>query len=208
MKDNWNVPEAKDIGGKLETVKKVILVEWMFISYLMGMKQVGDNEVNESSRLIRLFLTFLHDHEMSMSIKKKTWLSSYNFICLLNLPEQIKFLGPIRNRWEGGVRGEGFLCVVKPMVAGTGRANWQRNLLVNLVKYKSMLLLSSHPDNSQDDNKLDLSSIKVYQCMTKFIQCWAEYVAISIIIGNGVEAEGQCPPIYVLYREGNSCSVL
>ena len=94
------------------------------------------------------------------------------------------------------------------MVAGTGHANWQRNLLVNLVKHKSMLPLSSHPDNSQDDNKLDLSSIKVYQCMTKFIQCWAKYVAISIIIGNGVEAEGQCPPIYVLYREGNSRSVL
>jgi len=109
VRDNWSKPAAKNIGGLLENVRKVIVSEWYMISYLMGMRSATDNEVNEASRLIQLFLTHLYDHEESMGNGKKTWLSSYNFVCLLNLPDQIKKLGPIRNRWEGGPRGEGFL---------------------------------------------------------------------------------------------------
>ena len=71
VRENWSKPEAKNIGGLLENVRKVIVSEWYMLSYLMGMRSATDDEVNEASRLIRLFLTHLYDHEESMGNGKK-----------------------------------------------------------------------------------------------------------------------------------------
>jgi hypothetical protein len=49
---------------------------------------------------------------------KPTWLTSYNFLCLLSLPKTIEEFGPIRNYWEGGAMGEKLIQVVKPLWNG------------------------------------------------------------------------------------------
>jgi hypothetical protein len=49
--------------------------------------------------------------------EKPTWLASYNFLCLPNLPKTIEEFGPIRNYWEGGVMGK-LIQVVKPLWNG------------------------------------------------------------------------------------------
>lgn len=205
VKDNWSLPEAKNIGGLLANVRKVIVSEWFMISYLMGMKGSSDKEVNEASRLIRLFLTHLYDHEASMGQGKQTWLSSYNFVCLLNLPEQINKLGPIRNRWEGGARGEGFLRTVKPMTPGTTRLHWQRHLLTNLIKHKSNVLICGKGKSTYKQagsGNIDFSSIKLYSSMTEFMRQWASSQPISVFVGKS-EAEGMCPPLYSMIKEGS-----
>lgn len=203
---HWGTPEAAGMGGHLSTVKKVMLSEWVMISYLMAMEGSSPNEVNVASRLIRTFLTFLHDHDSETQRKKPTWLSHYNFLCLLNLPEEIDNLGPLRNRWEGGVRGEGFLRVVKPMVAGTSRLNWQRCLLANLVQHKSMMLLSdsnkSVDESSPNDRgKIDLTSVKLYSCAAEAMAKMAEHEPVSIIVA-AKEEEEERPRMYALYRDG------
>ena len=43
-----------------------------------------------------------------------TWLSHSNCMSLLNLPEMMEEFGPLRNFWEGGNFGEGFLRLTKP----------------------------------------------------------------------------------------------
>ena len=182
------------------------------ISYLMGMRgyavdkygkfQVDDNgnkvnvvdeEVNTSSQLIRLFLTMLYNHDASMGVEKHTWLSHYNFLCLLNLPEQIKMLGPLRNRYEGGVRGEGFLREVKPMISSTARKNWRRNLLSNLMKHKSVLLVQSSREEKKpsDRNSLDLSCVKVYGSLAEFTEDWGNGLPISIVVDSQTCTEGK-----------------
>jgi hypothetical protein len=52
-------------------------------------------------------------------------LSKYNFPCLLNLPEVLAEFGPIRNLWEGGYQGEGYLRKTKPRLANGLKKNWQ-----------------------------------------------------------------------------------
>ena len=70
---------------------------------------------------------------------KPVWLTSYNFMCLLNLPQVAAQLGPIRNLWEGNFCGEGYIRMVKPEMVGGFRKNWQVNLLNRLMLNRGML---------------------------------------------------------------------
>ena len=51
------------------------------------------------------------------------WLTCYNFLCLLNLPEAIDQLGPLRFNYEGSSEGEGFIPMVKPLLSQGLRKN-------------------------------------------------------------------------------------
>ena len=190
------MPEAKAKGGRLSIVKQVLLLEWMLISHLMSMKGVADNEVNVTSRLVRLFLTHFYDHEESMGLDKKhKWLSSYNFLDLLNLPNQIQMLGPICNRWEGGVRGEGFVRLAKPLIHGTSRINWQKNLLSNLVKHKSLSVLSNPGSRPTVQMGLDSSSVKMYLGPVEVLAHLKEKVPISVVVASACTEEISLKPL-------------
>ena len=78
----------------------------------------------------------------------------YNYQCLLNIPSQIELLGPIRNRWEGGIVGEGFLRRVKPLLR-PGRKNWQKNTLHRILRDKSCKLLL--PVNTMNESSEETS---------------------------------------------------
>ena len=49
-------------------------------------------------------------------------------MCLLNLPKIMAYYGPIRNLWEGGYVGEGYLRIIKPYLSNGLRKNWQKNI--------------------------------------------------------------------------------
>ena len=53
-----------------------------------------------------------------------TWLSSYNCLSLLNLPNVMAEFGPIRSLWEGGNQGEGYLREAKPQIHQMNRRNF------------------------------------------------------------------------------------
>ena len=62
---------------------------------------------------------------------------TYNFACLINLPDMMEQFGPLRNIWEGATRGEGFLRFVKPfMTQGFKHSNWHYHLLEKLFQAK------------------------------------------------------------------------
>jgi hypothetical protein len=122
--------------------------------------------------------------------KWPTWVSQYNYQCLLNIPEQIRILGPIRNRWEGGKRGEGFLRIVKPIVQ-KGRKNWQKNLLKKIVQQKSLIQVNREDDESdsdidddtEDDNQRhEPQSFVVYSSLAGILRDWATAKVISVVM--------------------------
>jgi len=171
VKDNCGKPEAEPFGSTVDHIRKLILSLSCMVSYLMGMKSSSAGSVNVADRLIHIYLTFAYDHIEAMGLEeesKPAWLASYNFVCLLNIPEQIRLLGPVRNRWEGGARGEGYLRRVKSAVYGTSRKHWDRNLLTNLMQQNTISLISrpwndidlpeileipeSPEDTNEDDN--------------------------------------------------------
>ncbi len=103
------------MGGPVEEVDALIVSQWEMNSFFMGMENLpGDDSAKKMGDcLIRLFLSALAVHDSSTGPvagrKLPIWVTQYNCQSLLNLPDQMEMLGPIRNRWEGGKRGEGFL---------------------------------------------------------------------------------------------------
>ena len=167
---------------------------------------------NVSSQLIRLYLTHFHDLDQSMkpngSKKKPGWLSHYNFMSLLNLPDQIRDFGPIRNRWEGGIRGEKFIQRVKPQIKSVNLKNFAWNLLVNLLQQRELFMLKTVGDNQSDDleddgnselgDDVDFRSVTKYPSIADVIVEWTKKEPLSVVIANKGEKQG----IYCCFSYG------
>ena len=102
----------------------------------MGMMTTPtDKDVGEC--IICIFLNEVEqfDKGMRSATKRSTpvWISQFNYQCLLNIPSQVEKHGPPRNRYEGGLKGEGYIHNIKPVVRVRSK-NWQKNLLLNLMK--------------------------------------------------------------------------
>ena len=138
-----------------DKVRRMVLSLWTLLCHLMGMTTFHNSTSKVTERLIRVYLTRVDDYDRGFrdaeKRKEPMWKSAYNHMCLLNLPEQIRRLGPIRNHWEGGFRGEGFIRKVKPMTTGVGRKNWTTNLLTNLLRQRTLILLKDNYEQEPDD---------------------------------------------------------
>jgi len=160
--ENKNSPIPAPEGGNVEMLEKTTLSLWMMLCHLMGMKNTTELGVSHAEQTIRLFLTSCayFDKEMIGALKrtKPFWVTSYNFTCLLNIPAQIRKFGPIRNRWEGKWRGEGFLLVTKPEILAK-RLNWERNLMLKLLRQKCMLHLRTF-----DEGKSNRTEMVLFWC--------------------------------------------
>ena len=42
------------------------------------------------------------DKEWRVTEEKPTWINSFNFLCLHNLPDMLQKFGQLQNLWEGG----------------------------------------------------------------------------------------------------------
>jgi len=65
------------------------------------------------------------------------WISKYNYLCLLNIPDVMREFGPIRNYWEGGMFGEKILQSAKGTWYGF-TDNWASNMLKSIIDAFSM----------------------------------------------------------------------
>ena len=70
---------------------------------------VDDFVIEKVDLRVRLFLAEfeLFDRQTRAEKEKPMIVSSYNFLCLMNLPSCMKRYGPLRNLWEGHRMGEG-----------------------------------------------------------------------------------------------------
>jgi hypothetical protein len=73
-------------------------------------------------------------------ICKPKWLSSYNFLSLLNFPPTLQRFGPFRNLWEGSIQGEGILRQLKPEIHGR-RVNFAFNFMLTFYQKRAVNLL-------------------------------------------------------------------
>ena len=214
---NFELPEAPPTGAPLTKVSDVIFTFWSLVSQLMGMKEGNTVAANVSSRLIRIFLTAVYDMDELMAVpmerKLPMWLSQYNFLCLLNLPEQIEMLGPVRNRWEGGVRGERFLQKAKPNVRSTRLKNWAQNLMLNLLRQRELFVLHNtmnmsawitdemdDEDEDEVDDEPDLAAFVTYRSRADVIREIDNEEPLSVVI---TSEEGQQPKTFACYRGRN-----
>ena len=152
-------PVKEQEGGPVRNVQEMLFSLRLMISHIMESEMTADM-IKNIERHILLFLNYFDqfDTNMRKSNEKPTWLTSYNFLCLLNLPKTIEEFGPIRNYWEGGVMGEKLIQVVKPLWNGF-RKNWQKSIMDKVMKQmaiqrvKNYASLYQEPKGNENEKK-------------------------------------------------------
>ena len=99
------------------------------------------------------------DANIGTQKKKPTWISSSNFMCLLNLPNAMRRFGPLRHLFEGTYKGEGYLRLCKPHMKYGLRGNWKHNTLRKILLEKSLhhVRRDNNDDLSEEDNNAEES---------------------------------------------------
>ena len=148
-------------GGPIENVTNVIccmsaLTSWVMCGYSTP-KLVQSVEWH-----IQLFLNSYEIMDKDLQKGNKcSWVSHYNFLCLLNVPKMILELGPLQNLWEGSYKGEGFIRHVKPEITMGLRKNWANTLMTRVLKKLAFKRVMHSRDKSMspmlDDGTLEFS---------------------------------------------------
>ncbi len=139
-------------SGHVTTVLNVCKALSVMIGHLLQ-KTVNENHIERTSYAIKLFLSAYHTLDQELQVRAKQsgnsscapdahmsygWLTSYNFICLMNLPSTMRTYGAITNVWEGGEMGEKYSQRLKPRLKGGLKGNWHVNALTLVLKQDSM----------------------------------------------------------------------
>jgi hypothetical protein len=134
-------PVVEMLAGPVETVMSTVSSLDELISLFMVEEVPNEQYYNRLERKIRIFLTHFADMEDKLPRKREMpqWLSSFNFLSLLNLPGIVREYGPIRNIWEGGPQGEGVLRFVKPNMLNGLRRAWEIASMKTLMRKKAMM---------------------------------------------------------------------
>ena len=140
------------VGGAVSDV----LFMFQALAFMVAnvMTPVTSNDIIQSvERSIKIFLTVFEKFDVGLrAVKQKpTWVTSYNFTCLLNLPDLMREYGPLTNLWEGGGQGEKILQMVKPLWLGF-RNNWQHSILTRMLNEKALKTMMSSEDIMEEDS--------------------------------------------------------
>jgi hypothetical protein len=157
-------PILPPAGGTLLEMMEMLSALNTMISVIM-VTEVTDKEVNTADFYIKYFLSCYAkmDRELYPTQAKPTWITSYNFPSLLNIPDAMKKLGPLRNLWEGSVRGEGFIKYIKPEHGSLGlRQGWQERMLKKILQKKALSVICPHKTTEDIDIGATDSSFNKY----------------------------------------------
>ncbi|KAL7577205.1 hypothetical protein ACA910_003538 [Epithemia clementina (nom. ined.)] len=150
-----NIPLPRQSSGS----EKGVVDVWKSLhSLLQIVMRTGQDAINteEIDFWVKRFLSRYTKVDQGLqsseeSNKKPSWVTSYNFMSLLNLPDAVRQFGPLHNIWEGGTQGEGFLQYVKRKMSMGLRNNWQKRLLTRIYKRKSLAMLLSADIGMEED---------------------------------------------------------
>ncbi|KAL7577908.1 hypothetical protein ACA910_007544 [Epithemia clementina (nom. ined.)] len=200
-----NIPLPRQSSG---SVKGVVNVWKSLYSLPQIVMRTGEDAINteEIDYREKRFLSCYAKVDQGLqssedSHEKPSWVSPYNFMSLLNLLDTVRQFGPLRNIWEGGTQGEGFLWYVKREMSMVLRNNWQKRLLTRIYKRKTLAMLLSvdigmeedtfaaaadDDDNENEDDKQNHSGkYFVYNDFGKLLSDFSMGCAISGIITDG-----------------------
>ena len=138
-------PTAPSGGTVHETLGLVLSLSSMM--YRLMANSVSETSLFDVDRSIKIFLSRYSTFEKKVSNRNDanqqppSWVAKYNFPCLLNLADVLSQFGPIRNLWEGGYQGEGYLRKAKPKLANGLKTNWQVNTAKGMLQSTSLDVL-------------------------------------------------------------------
>jgi len=180
VKDHMASPSATRLlmtlndGGTVRNITDMVVALHSMIATIM-VTSVEAETITEVRRRIQVFLNAFHtfDKAIRSDKEKPTWITSYNFMCLMNIPDNMEKFGPMRNLWEGGGQGEKIIGTLKPLWYAF-RKNWHINLLNNTLKgwaiervQQSGISTTSHQDCQSERKETQVSMVHKYQTMTQ-----------------------------------------
>jgi hypothetical protein len=125
------IPLVPPPAGTMEDLHSLINSMFDMVKSVMVF-EVTDQAVKLADLEIKRFLTNLVccERKINPAGEKPFWVSSFTFPCLLNIPDHMSEFGPLKNLWEGGVRGEGSLRFIKPKHGSMGlRQGWEPQVM-------------------------------------------------------------------------------
>lgn len=143
--------------------------------------------------VIRKFLISYDKVDTWMGKKKQpTWMTQYNFLCLLNIPNVMRRFGFIRNIWEGGMEGEGFLRRYKKEMRNGLQPKWQIWTIRNLMQ-RGVFKKESIETTPNWRDRL-AKQCRIYQSIGLITNTFDDYNPLSAII------DDEDGTVYILYR--------
>ena len=145
--------------------------------------EIDEAIILESDLSIRIYLRMVEELNNALRNQhdKPIWISRSNYLSLLNLPEQMRFFGPLRLYWEGGWKGEGIIQEIKEIIRDGLKINWASNTMKRAYNGRAF-------DYLMKENKLNLESTnymrhyKTYVSIDNLNSEMQQHQAISVII--------------------------
>jgi hypothetical protein len=182
-------------GGSIDNLENVFQSMLSMLSHIMA-AEIDEDHILEVERHVKLFLSMFDKFDSCMRGEKDTptWITSFNYICLLNIADAMREFGPMRNLWEGGSQGEAFLRVVKPQTTAAnsvGRKNWQVNLMLKILRNMAMALLvakqaekknNQKSENTGNENEGYLAKMyHAYDSASQLLHFFSKRLPLSVI---------------------------
>ena len=197
QKEGGPPPVLEPCGGTIDDVFNLVSAMFLMVRSVM-VKSCGNDEVKEAERCIKLFLTRLVQFEKLMITdgNKARWISSYTFPCLLNIPDIMREFGPMRNYWEGGIKGEGFLRFLKPEHGTIGiRQSWEKMVMERVVRKKILAVIAggttsadweesqnvSYDEKEEQDHSYATREFFKYPSVAAVYKSYFDSVPLSIV---------------------------
>ena len=175
-------------GASVQETMKLIRALSNTIARLMS-ACVTDSQLGDIERSIKIYLNrFCCFDELVYPQgpnKKASWLAKYNFSCFLNLVEVIRRCGPLRNLWEGGYQGEGYLRKTKGTLSNGLRKNWQVNSMERMLESTALDVITDRTCTDLkrfEERTTCLSDCYIYTGIGMLHRKYTEGVPLSVVI--------------------------
>jgi hypothetical protein len=197
---------VRDKTATAEMILQMITSLYSVLSLAMT-EQVDKNTLVELRFSVKRFMTDFENVDAKVRPKrnKARWVTTFNIAGLQNIIEEMWCMGPLRNFWEGGFGGEGYLRLMKPQITMGLRKNWQQNLMKKL--FRNMALCRLLMDNDltpeeieqwevqlgladgdqeeeigDDTPQVSYSDFCCYTSRTDILHRWKRYSSFSLVL--------------------------
>lgn len=186
-----NMTEAKKEVANVSEIMDLVESLCLLLKTVMCLKS-SPKEVEHLEAIVRMFLIYYDVIDRHLNEGNASWVTQYNMLCLLNLPETMRKYGSLRNIWEGGHDGESYIKHVKRQLCAGLVNDWKVWVISNLLKeeiYQDWKIIEHNANNLRKE-------IKIYPTNNNAKESFDSGKPISVLLYND--------KFYIFYRNKGS----
>jgi hypothetical protein len=183
-----NLPEAKKVNANVDEILELVESMCMLLKTVMCLKTTS-NDIDHLEAIIRMFLINYDIIDKHLNEGNASWITQYNMLCLLNLPNSMRKYGSLRNIWEGGHDGESYIKHVKKQLSAGLVNDWKVWVVTNLLKeeiYQEWKTFEKQNNNLRKE-------VKIYATRKDAKQTFDAGKPLSVLLYNN--------KMYIFHRE-------